>query len=302
MVRRGFLGLDAEEARAATAEVSVLPVPLEATVSYGGGTARGPSAILEASAEVEIYDREFGCEPVLDYGVETLPPVELPPGQEAAMAAIERAVAAIVSRGRMPASLGGEHTITLGCVRGVLRASPGPLTVVQVDAHADLRDSYQGDPLSHACVSRRLAEEPEVEGILQLGLRSVDGEQVEFARRESHRVRQWFADDMRTSDWHSELAQRVAGRRVYLTLDVDGLDPAVVPATGTPEPGGLSWFDALDVMRIVARAAEIVAIDCVELAPVPGLHASDFTAAKLVYKAMSYARLLRRKDSAGRTA
>lgn len=301
MVERGFLGLDAEEAGAATAEVSILPVPLEATVSYGGGTARGPRAILEASCQVEIYDREFGGEPVFEYGIETLPPVELPPGQEVAMAAIERAVGAIVSRGRMPVSLGGEHTVTLGCVRGVLGASPGPLTVVQVDAHADLRDKYEGDPLSHACVSRRLAEEPEVEGILQLGLRSVDGEQVEFARRESHRIRQWFADDMRTSDWRSELAQRVAGRRVYLTLDVDGLDPAFVPATGTPEPGGLSWFDVLDIVRIAARESEIVALDCVELAPAPGLHASDFTAAKLVYKAVSYARLLRRNDSAAAT-
>jgi agmatinase len=194
-----------------------------------------------------------------------------------------------VAGGELLLGLGGEHTITLGLVRGVAAALGGPLTVVQLDAHADLRDSYQGSALSHACVGRRLIELAEVDQLLQLGVRALSREEVAFARAYPEPVRTWLADEVHGGGWQAELRRRVAGRRVYLTLDVDGLDPSVVSATGTPEPGGLSWFEALEILRLVSDLAEVVAMDCVELAPVPGQHHSDYAVARLLYKALSYA-------------
>jgi len=282
-----FLGLDATGEDAAAV---VLPVPLEATVSYERGTAHGPRAILAASEQVELYDREFDAEPALLHGIRTLPELVLPPDLGEAVERIADAVAAIAARSRLPVVLGGEHTVTVGVVRGLLRAHEGPLTIVQVDAHADLRDTYDGTPLSHACAARRWLDDPRVEQVLQVGLRSESAEDAAFARSQPERVHAFPVEELRGSEWQQRLATRLAGRNVHLTLDVDGLDPSVVPATGTPEPGGLTWWQALEVIRITARAsARVVAVDCVELAPREGQHAADFTVAKLVYKAISHA-------------
>ena len=268
----------------------VLPIPLEATVSYVGGTAKGPAAIIEASQQVELYDREHDCEPALDYGVHTLAPLDLPDDPEAAVDRIAEGIAAASASGKLVVGLGGEHTISAGVNRGALDASGGPLTVVQLDAHCDLRDEYDGSRYSHACVARRMLDDERVEQVLQLGIRSVDTEEVEFRRANPDRVRVWYAEEVHAGGWRDELIERVAGRRVHLTIDVDGLDPGIVPATGTPEPDGLTWTEALDVLRTTCAAArEIAVIDCVELAPQPGQHAADFAVAKLVYKAMTYA-------------
>jgi agmatinase len=258
-------------------------------VSYGGGTARGPAAIVAASQQVELYDREFDREPALDYGVHTLDPVALADDLPAAVDAIAAAVHAAAATGKLVVGLGGEHTISAGFGRGLLAALGGPLSVVQIDAHADLRDEYEGTSYSHACVARRLLEEPGIEQVLQLGVRSVCSEEVAFARANPQRVRMWYAEDVHAGAWQAELNARLAGRRAYLTIDVDGLDPAIVPATGTPEPDGLSWNETLAVVRTVARAGRIAGMDCVELAPAAGLHAADFAVAKLVYKSISYA-------------
>jgi agmatinase len=161
--------------------------------------------------------------------------------------------------------------------------------MVQIDAHCDLRDEYEGSPYSHACVARRLLESEGIEQVLQLGIRSIDAEEVAFARANPDRVRVWFAEDVHAGAWREELRDRLRDRRVYLTIDVDGLDPAVVPATGTPEPDGLSWQEALDIVRTVAQAVPVIGLDCVELAPRPGQHAADFAVAKLLYKTISYA-------------
>ena len=284
-----FLALDAPHAALEEARVLVLPVPLEATVTYGGGTARGPGAIVAASAQVELYDREHDRAPALEYGIHTLPALELAAEPEPAVAQIARAVADGARGGRLVVALGGEHTISAGVSRGLLDALGGAMTVVQLDAHSDLRDTYDDTRYSHACVARRLLDDTRVEQVLQLGVRSVDGEEVAFARAHPQRVRVWYAEDVHDGGWRDELAARVRGRRVHLTIDVDGLDPAVVPATGTPEPDGLSWHEALDVIRSVAAAGSIVGIDCVELAPRPGLHHADFAVAKLLYKAITYA-------------
>jgi agmatinase len=284
-----FLDLPDKHSRFADAAVLIQPIPFEATVTYGQGTAAGPAAIIAASTQVELYDREFDCEPALDYGIHTLPMLEPPPEPEAAVEEIAASVARSAATGKLVVALGGEHTISAGCGRGLLHARGGPLTVVQMDAHCDLRDSYEGLRYSHACVTRRLLEENGIEQVLQLGIRSLCGEEIAFVRAHPDRVRLWFAEDVHGDDWRDELVARVQGRRVYLTIDVDGLDPGLVPATGTPEPDGLSWTEALAILRTVARAAAIVGIDCVELAPHPGLNSSDYTVAKLLYKTISYA-------------
>lgn len=286
-----FLGLDDEHSGLERSRVLVLPLPLEATVSYGGGTARGSAAIVEASQQVELYDREHDAEPALAYGVHTLDALDLAGlAPEAAVDRIGAAVATAAGTGKLVVALGGEHTISAGVSRGLLDALGGPLTVVQLDAHSDLRDAYEGEPYSHACVARRMLDDERVEQVLQLGVRSVDAEEVAFARANPERVRVWYAEEVHEDRWHEELAARLSDRRVHLTIDVDALDPAVVPATGTPEPGGLSWSQALDVIRTTARSsAQIVGIDCVELAPQPGSHVSEFAVAKLVYKTMTYA-------------
>lgn len=284
-----FLGLPPEISGLDRARVLILPLPFEATVSYGGGTSHGPQAIIQASQQVELYDREYDAEPALAYGVHTLPAPFLPDDPAAAVDAIAAATWQAVATGKLVVGLGGEHTVSVGFGRGLLAAQPGPITVVQIDAHADLRDEYEGSPYSHACIARRLLDHPEVEQLLQLGIRSVCSEEVAFARAHPERVRIWYAEEVHADGWQAELAARLAGRRVYLTLDVDGLDPAIVPATGTPEPDGLSWRETLDILRLVGDSGQVIGLDCVELAPYPGQHAADFAAAKLVYKAISYA-------------
>jgi agmatinase len=290
MTPDNFLGLPDEYSTFDRAEVLILPIPFEATVSYGGGTQAGPAAIIEASQQVELYDREFDCEPALAYGVHTLPALQLADDPAAAVAQIAAAVTAAAASGKLLVGLGGEHTISAGFGRGLLDAVGGPLTVVQIDAHSDLRDSYEGTPYSHACVARRLLELDGIEQVLQLGIRSVCSEEVEYVRRHPQRARVWYAEQVHEGRWLAEFVQRVAGRRVYLTIDVDGLDPAIVPATGTPEPDGLTWSETLHIVRTLAANAMVAGIDCVELAPQPALHAADFAVAKLIYKTISYAR------------
>ena len=288
-VPNNFLALEDPYGTLEAARVVILPVPLEATVSWGGGTAGGPHAIIAASRHVELYDREHECEPALDYGIHTLPALELAADPGDAVPLIAAAVADAAAGGRLVVALGGEHTISAGVNHGLLEALDGPLTVVQLDAHSDLRDSYDGTPFSHACVARRILEDPRVEQVLQLGVRSVDAEEVAFARESNGRVRVWYADDVHAGGWRDEFVARVRGRRIHLTIDVDALDPAIVPATGTPEPDGLSWREAIDIISATAAEGAIVGIDCVELAPQPGLHHADFAVAKLLYRTITYA-------------
>ncbi len=278
--------LEAPQPDPAKAAVHLLPVPFEATVSYGGGTAAGPRAILEASFQLELFDREFDCEPGMLYGVYTHPEVHLPSAPEQAMLRLAQEVERAFRPGHLLGVLGGEHSITAPVVKGVLKHLPGPITVVQIDAHADLRDSYEDSRYSHASVARRLLENDRVEQILQLGIRSLCTEESEVIKTEP-RVRTWYSEEVRAGQHWEEFCQRVRGRTVYLTVDVDGFDPSIIPATGTPEPNGLSFSEGEEIFRVLAREAQVVAFDCVELAPISGLHAPDFIVAKLVYRLMN---------------
>ena len=219
MTFNNFLGLPDEHSSYERAAVLVLPIPFEATVSYGGGTRHGPAAIVEASQQVELYDREFDCEPATEYGVHTLPALELAEEPEAAGAQIAAATTAAAASGKLLVGLGGEHTVSVVFGRGLLDAVGGPLTLVQIDAHSDLRDEYEDTPYSHACIARRLLEMDGIEQVLQLGIRSVCTEEVQFVRANPQRARVWYSEQVHAGNWRDELIERIRGRRVYLTSD-----------------------------------------------------------------------------------
>ncbi len=287
-----FLGLPEEMSDPAKARGWLLPIPYESTTSYGAGTREGPAAILAASRQVELYDREFGCEPAMEYGIHTTSALNLVHrSPEAMIGAVEEGVAQLLSGKRRPkvlGVLGGEHSISGGVVRGLVRAlHPESLVVVHVDAHADLREEYEGSPYSHACAAKRIQE---CCPIFQIGIRNFSGEEAAFMRRTRH-IRTVFSEEANDprGGFLKDLARFVKKKLVFLTVDLDGLDPSIMPAVGTPEPGGISWDRMLDIARTVcANAAGVPVFDVVELAPIPGFRAPDFLAAKLVYKLFSY--------------
>ncbi len=262
----------------------VLPVPYDGTTSYQPGTRRGPLAILEASTHMELYDHELGTSPI-EHGIWTLPPLtSAAAGPEQMVAAVRQAAQPLFRHGKFVLTLGGEHSITLGVVQACREFYP-ELRVLQFDAHADMRDSYEGSPFSHACVMRRLAQLGVP--VVQVGIRSLSEEEVQPLRQS--RVTTMFAEQQPTgAQVVAALAQWNSGP-VYVTFDLDALDPSVMPATGTPEPGGLSWYQALEILRAVTRTYPVVGADVVELAPIPGMVAPDFLAAKLAYKIIGYA-------------
>ncbi len=279
--------LEAPQPDPAKAAVHLLPVPMEATVSYGGGTARGPRAILEASFQLELYDREFDCEPGVLYGVHTLDEMVLDSVPAKALQQISQRVAEVYSPNALFGVLGGEHSLTFGVLEGLLSRIEGPITVVQIDAHSDLRDTYEGTPHSHACVSRRMLELDRVEQLLQIGIRSICTEEANVIKGNPGRVRTWFTEDVFEGDFEDELRRLVRGKTLYLTVDVDGFDPTLIPATGTPEPNGLTFRQGERIFKILSEEANLVAFDCVELAPIEWHHASDFVVAKMVYRLMN---------------
>ncbi|HMO56061.1 MAG TPA: agmatinase [Roseiflexaceae bacterium] len=282
-----FLGLDDEFSSYDQSAALILPIPYEATVSYGQGTREGPRALLYASRQVELYDRELGDEPALRHGIHTLPAIApASSGPEAMVAAIAACAAEHLASGKLLVGLGGEHTISAGIARAV-HAQYSDMIMVQIDAHADLRNEYEGSQYSHACIARRVFDMGVP--IVQLGIRSVCREEVELIDAEPEQLHVYFAEDVHAGRHRDELADLVRGRNVFLTIDLDGLDPSLIPATGTPEPGGLYWDQALEIIRTVCHAGRVVAFDCVELAPIAGQHGSEFLAAKLVYKTLSLA-------------
>jgi agmatinase len=281
-----FLGLSEEQSRYEACRGVVVPVPYEATVSYGAGTARGPGAILEASAYVELYDEILREEPYRTGGIHTHAPVEPGPeeGPEAFIGRLAEVTSRLYADGKFPIFLGGEHTITTGPVRAA-RDAFEDLSVLQLDAHADLRDRYQETPWSHACVMRRVLELGV--WIVPIGVRAVSVEEAEFIREQDFPVF-WSHRISHGGGW-METALAALTENVYITFDVDFFDPAVMPATGTPEPGGGFWHETLQFLGKVFQEKRVVGMDVVELAPIQGLHAPDFAVARLVHRAFGYA-------------
>ncbi len=284
-----FLDLPPEHSDRSTAGVLILPVPYEATTIYVQGTAGGPAAILDASTQVELYDELRADEP-FEGGIHTLPPLDVSGDPEQVLRRIEQSVASAGER--FVLALGGEHAITVGAVRGVLAQDPA-LTVVHVDAHADLRNEYEGERLSHACVMRRVVD---LAPIVEVGIRSLSAEEADFIAERRIAVvsaesitRARTATDRAARAWIETVVDAVATERVYLTIDLDGLDPSIMPSVGTPEPGGLLWYEVLDLVGALFERRHVVAADLVELSPIPGFVAPDFLAARLAYKIASHA-------------
>ena len=298
-----FLGLDEEGSDFATARSVILPVPYESTTSYGGGTAAGPGAILEASRYIELYDQELKGEP-WESGIATLPQLQLTgAGAGEAMAELRSAYDRVLDAAgdRFVLMLGGEHSLSgppiaawLDRLAGGAGADDGAesgsgagrgLSVLQIDAHTDLRPEYEGTPHSHAAVMHRIHDR--VDALVAVGIRALTSEEAALVgSRENLHV--FYADDIHDSEaWIDEVLERL-GPDVYLSFDVDGFDPSLVPSTGTPEPGGLEWYPVLKLLRRVFTERTVHAADIVELAPIPGLHAPDFLVAKLAYKMIGY--------------
>jgi agmatinase len=263
-------------------KVVILPVPVDRTTSYVSGTRNGPREILEASSHMELWDEEVGAD-VHGVGIFTLPAMELPFGEMAPlMDEIQRVATAVLARDKFLVTLGGEHSITPPLVAAAAARFKG-LSVLQIDAHADLRDSYMGTPHNHACAMRRSLDYARV---TQVGIRSLSAEEAEAAPALDTTIF-YDATMRRDPQWIARVVETLTGP-VYITIDVDGLDPAIMPATGTPEPGGLSWYEILALLRATIAKKTVVACDVVELSPLPGLMAPNFLCAKLIYKILTY--------------
>jgi agmatinase len=279
-----FFGLSEEFSDPEAAAAAILPVPYDATSTWKKGADRGPAAILAASAQVELYDIETGTEPYRA-GIATLPEIRFDGPPEALADRVAARAGEVLDRGQLPVLLGGEHSVSIGAMRAAAERHAG-LSFLQIDAHGDTRESYEGSTHNHACVMARARE---LGPIVQVGIRAIDAAEAETMDRE----RVFFAHEIRDraqaarSDAWIDRAVALLAPEVYVTIDLDAFDPSLVPATGTPEPGGLGWYQVTDLLAAVTAARRIVAFDVVELLPQPGQHASDFLAAKLVYRLLA---------------
>lgn len=284
---RNFLGLDEDNSNFDDAKVVILPVPYEATTSYGAGTGAGPAAIIEASRYIELYDQELDDEPY-EVGIATLPELHLSgAGPEQAIGELRDAYDSILDAGpdKFVIALGGEHSISSAPILAHVERNKGKrISVLQFDAHTDLRHEYEGSPYSHAAVMHRVHENVD---LVAVGIRAITREERELARS-SKNIHLFLADEIHSGEqWQDEVMSKL-GEVVYISFDVDGFDPSLVPSTGTPEPGGLQWYPVMKLLRRVFSERHVIAADVVELAPIPGLAAPDFLVAKLVYKMIGY--------------
>ena len=279
-----FLGIPDDEARYETARGVVVPVPWEATVSYGAGTAKGPTAILDASRYVELYDEVLREEPYRKGGIHTAPAVDVSGGDPVAfLDGLESVAARLFADGKFPVFLGGEHSLTTAPVRAAKTAFED-MSVLQFDAHADLRESYEGTPWSHASVMRRVHELGVP--VVPLGIRAISIEEAEFLQDEDMPVF-WSHRIAHGEEWMDTVLNTLSDT-VYITFDVDYFDPSLIPATGTPEPGGGFWHETMRFLGYVFQEKNVVGMDVVELAPIDGLHAPDFVIARLVHRCLGY--------------
>ena len=287
--QQAFLGLEENNAVSyEDAKAVIIPFGLEASVSYGGGTSKGPQAMIDASHEVELFDEHLWCEPYRDIGIVTIEEPEIDKDLPKALEQLEQLVQKVMDDGKFPFVFGGEHSITAGAIRPYVRKYDD-LVILHFDAHADLRDGYDGEHYSHASALRRCLDDDRVKNngehltLVSCGIRNISAGEIPFLEANRNRIHIYWAKDKRNWDI-DEIISHLKGKNVYLTFDVDGFDGSLMPATGTPEPGGLFWEDALNIITKAASVSNIVGADINELAPIEGWHACDFLAAKLAYK------------------
>jgi len=292
--KSGFLGVEEKYLKSPDqAKVVVIPFGLEKSVSYGGGTKNGPKAIIQASQQVELFDEEFWCEPFRKYGVVTMKEPKIDRTSVVkSLKQLEKITEKVLDAGKFPLILGGEHSITAGSIRPFVKRYPD-LAILHFDAHADLRDGFDGEHYSHAAALRRVMDHP-ISTLISCGIRNISASEIPYLEANRHRITIHFGKDRRNWD-PKKIVAALKGRPVFLTFDLDGFDSSLMQATGTPEPGGVMWEDALDIIREASKISNIVGADVVELAPVKALHSCDFLSAKLCYKILSYAFLNKKK-------
>ena len=279
----GFLGIDNKTKF--NEKVVVVPFGLEKTVSYGGGTKNGPKEIIKASHQVELYDEELNYEPHKKIGIKTLKPFKIDKNINKALKKISLINENILNRKKFPLVLGGEHSITPGCIIPFTKKFKN-ICLLHFDAHADLRESYLGEKFSHASAIRRCLDYKNV-SLISFGIRNISKGEIPFLKKNSKRINIFWAKDKKK--WNlNTFKKMIKNKTVYLTFDVDGFDSSIMPATGTPEPGGLFWNESLEIIKIAAKNSNIVGADINELAPIKGFNSYNFLVAKLAYKILAY--------------
>ena len=285
--KNGFLGIDNKVNF--KEKVIVVPFGLEKTVSYGGGTKNGPKEIIKASHQVELYDEELNCEPYKKIGIKTLKPFKINKNIKKALNNMSKINQEILDKNLFPITFGGEHSITPGCIDPFTKKFKD-ICLLHFDAHADLRESYNGEKFSHASAIRRCLDYSNV-SVISFGIRNISQSEIPFLKKNSSKIDIFWAKDK--SKWNlNKFKKLIKNKTVYLTFDVDGLDSSIMPATGTPEPGGLLWDETLNIIKIAAKNSKIVGADINELAPIKGFNSYNFLVAKLAYKILSYKFLL----------
>ena len=281
--KQGFLGIDNKfkiKERAV-----IVPFGLEKTVSYGGGTKNGPKEIIKASHKVELFDEDLNCDPYKKIGVRTIKPFPIKKRMDEALKQIEKINESLLKKNIFPMILGGEHSITPGCIRPFVKKFD-KLCLLHFDAHADLRQSYNGNKFSHASAIRRCLDYKNV-SVISFGIRNISSSELTYLKKNKKRINIFWAKDKKK--WNLNLFKKlIKNKNVYITFDVDGFDASLMPATGTPEPGGLFWDETIEIIKIASKYSEIVGGDINELAPIKGFPVYNFLAAKLAYKILSY--------------
>ena len=281
--KKGFLGIDNKFNL--KEKVVVIPFGLEKTVSYGSGTKNGPKEIIKASHQVELFDEELNCEPYKKIGIKTLKSFKIDKNIKKALKTISDINEKILNKKIFPMTLGGEHSITPGCIAPFVKKYQ-KLCLLHFDAHADLRESYNGEKYSHASAIKRCLDYKNV-SVISFGIRNISKSEISYLRKNSSRIKIFWAKDK--LKWNlNKFKHLIKNKNVYLTFDVDGLDSSIMPATGTPEPGGLLWDETLNIIKIAAKNSNIVGADINELSPIKGFNSYNFLAAKLAYKIISY--------------
>ena len=281
--KKGFLGYDANQN--ADPKVIVVPFGLEKTVSYGGGTKNGPKEIIKASHQVELFDEELNKEPYKEIGIKTLKPFPIKKNIKEALNQLSQINKKIISGNKFPFVLGGEHSITPGSIEPIINKY-GNLTLLHFDAHADLRENYQGEKFSHASAIKRCLDYKNVK-VVSFGIRNLSKAEMDFYENNRDRVEIFWGKDKKNWDL-SKIDQFFSDKTVYITFDVDGFDASIMPATGTPEPGGLLWEDVLPIIKKVCQISNVVGADINELAPIKNFDSYNFLVAKLAYKILAY--------------
>jgi agmatinase len=281
--RDGFLGIDNKVNF--KEKVVIVPFGLEKTVSYGGGTKNGPREIIKASHQVELYDEELNYEPYKKIGIKTLKPFKIDKNIKKALNNMSKINQEILDKKLFPMTFGGEHSITPGCIAPFVKKHK-KICLLHFDAHADLRESYNGEKFSHASAIKRCLDHKNV-SVISFGIRNISESEIPFLKKNKSRINIFWAKDK--LNWNlKKFEKMIKNKTVYITFDVDGLDSSIMPATGTPEPGGLLWDETLNIIKIAAKNSNIVGADINELSPIKGFNTYNFLVAKLAYKILSY--------------